>query len=158
MGLRFRRSWGVLPGIRLNLGLRSGSVSFGVRGLHYTVGTRGSRVTVGLPGTGLYWTQKLNSPIAGRSAQGTGNALPAGAQTQAIRQPLNQPAQRTAVHSLAAPQHLIQPTLHSAVSTAQSARAHTHVFVPAWLAWSVLTVVVIGALCFSAAAIGAMLR
>jgi len=40
MGLRFRRSWGVVPGVRLNLGLKSGSVSFGVRGLHYTVGDR----------------------------------------------------------------------------------------------------------------------
>ena len=56
MGLGFRRSWGVLPGVRLNLGLKSGSVSFGMRGLHYTVGTRGQRVTVGLPGTGLFWT------------------------------------------------------------------------------------------------------
>lgn len=54
MGLGFRRSWGVLPGVRLNLGLKSGSVSFGMRGLHYTVGTRGQRVTVGLPGTGLF--------------------------------------------------------------------------------------------------------
>jgi hypothetical protein len=58
MGLRFRRSWNVIPGIRFNLGLKSGSVSFGMRGMHYTVGTRGSRVTVGLPGTGLFWTKK----------------------------------------------------------------------------------------------------
>src|SRR5262249_8125880 len=61
MGLRFRRSWSVIPGIRLNLGLKSGSVSFGMRGLHYTVGTKGSRVTVGLPGTGLFWTKKISS-------------------------------------------------------------------------------------------------
>jgi hypothetical protein len=57
MGLRFRRSWGVIPGVRFNLGLKSGSLSFGMRGLHYTVGTRGGRVTLGLPGTGLFWTQ-----------------------------------------------------------------------------------------------------
>ena len=37
MGLRFRRSWGVIHGNRLNLGLNSGSVSFGTRGVHYTV-------------------------------------------------------------------------------------------------------------------------
>src|ERR1700733_9098086 len=64
MGLRFRRSWSLVPGIRVNLGLRSGSVSFGVRGLHYTVGTSGSRITAGLPGTGLFWTKELNSPFA----------------------------------------------------------------------------------------------
>ena len=68
MGLRFRRSWGVFPGVRLNLGLKSGSVSFGVRGLHYTVGTRGSQVTAGLPGTGLFWTQKIKSPFGNAQA------------------------------------------------------------------------------------------
>ena len=63
MGWRLRRTWSVIPGVRLNLGLKSGSVSFGVRGLHYTVGTSGSRITAGLPGTGLFWTKKLNSPF-----------------------------------------------------------------------------------------------
>jgi hypothetical protein len=63
MGLRFRRSWGVIPGVRFNLGLKGGSVSFGMRGLHYTVGTRGSQVTAGIPGTGLFWTKRINSPF-----------------------------------------------------------------------------------------------
>jgi hypothetical protein len=61
MGWQFRRSFRLGPGVRLNLGKRSASVSFGVRGAHYTTGTRGRRVTVGLPGTGLYYTQKVNS-------------------------------------------------------------------------------------------------
>jgi hypothetical protein len=59
VGIRFRRSIGIVPGIRLNLGLRSVSISAGVRGLTYTTGTRGQRVTVGLPGTGLSWTSSL---------------------------------------------------------------------------------------------------
>jgi hypothetical protein len=84
MGLRFRRSWGVLPGVRLNLGLKSGSVSFGTRGLHYTVGTKGQHVTVGLPGTGLHWTQTINfSPFSkrqvGGATQAPGYVQPAGA-------------------------------------------------------------------------------
>lgn len=84
MGLRFRRSWSVVPGIRLNLGLKSGSVSFGTRGLHYTVGTSGSRVTAGIPGTGLFWTQKLKSPFsAAPPQQGTQNQLPSGATARA---------------------------------------------------------------------------
>jgi hypothetical protein len=84
MGLRFRRSWSVVPGIRFNLGLKSGSVSFGARGLHYTVGTSGSRITAGIPGTGLFWTQKLKSPFgAAPPQQGTQNPLPSAATAQA---------------------------------------------------------------------------
>ena len=59
MGWQFRRSFRLGPGVRLNLGKKSASVSFGVKGAHYTTGTRGRRVTVGLPGTGLYFTQKV---------------------------------------------------------------------------------------------------
>jgi Protein of unknown function (DUF4236) len=61
MGLRFRRSIGLLPGTRLNLGLRSLSLSFGIRGAKYTTGTRGQRVTAGLPGTGLSYTKVISS-------------------------------------------------------------------------------------------------
>jgi Protein of unknown function (DUF4236) len=75
MGLRFRRSWSVIPGIRFNLGLKSGSVSFGTRGLHYTVGTSGSRITAGIPGTGLFWTQKLKSPFGATRPQGVSHQL-----------------------------------------------------------------------------------
>jgi hypothetical protein len=82
MGLRFRRSWSVLPGVRFNLGLKSGSVSFGMRGLHYTVGTRGSQVTAGIPGTGLFWTKRITwqarttQPLAGGGARPTQLPLP----------------------------------------------------------------------------------
>ncbi len=83
MGLRFRRSWSVVPGIRFNLGLKGGSVSFGTRGLHYTVGTSGSRITAGIPGTGLFWMQKLKSPFgAAPPQQATQNQLPFGATAQ----------------------------------------------------------------------------
>jgi Protein of unknown function (DUF4236)/Bacterial SH3 domain len=53
---RFRRSIKLLPGIRWNIGKKSTSVSFGVRGLNYTLGTKGSRTTVGIPGTGISYT------------------------------------------------------------------------------------------------------
>lgn len=56
MGFRFRRSIGVLPGIRVNLGKRGASVSVGRRGAHVTFGPTGTRTTVGLPGTGLSYT------------------------------------------------------------------------------------------------------
>jgi hypothetical protein len=57
VGLRFRRSVQLIPGVRLNLSGGGASVSLGGRGFHYTVGPKGTRVTVGLPGTGLSWTQ-----------------------------------------------------------------------------------------------------
>jgi hypothetical protein len=52
MGFRFRRSFSILPGIRLNLGKRGISASIGVRGAHVTFGPTGTRTTVGLPRCG----------------------------------------------------------------------------------------------------------
>jgi hypothetical protein len=56
MGFRFRRSFKIIPGVRLNLSGSGASVSLGPRGLRYTIGSRGTRTTVGLPGSGLSWT------------------------------------------------------------------------------------------------------
>jgi len=54
---RFRRSIKIFPGIRLNIGKKSASVSVGVRGAHVTMGTKGTRTTLGIPGTGLSYTE-----------------------------------------------------------------------------------------------------
>ncbi|MDN3273477.1 DUF4236 domain-containing protein [Frankia sp. RB7] len=56
MGFRFRRSFKVLPGVRLNVSSRGTSVSLGGRGFHYNIGPKGTRITAGIPGTGLSWT------------------------------------------------------------------------------------------------------
>ena len=56
MGWNFRRRIQLLPGIRLNVGKTSASVSFGARGLRTTVGKRGITTTVGIPGSGLSYT------------------------------------------------------------------------------------------------------
>ncbi|UVO34505.1 DUF4236 domain-containing protein [Bradyrhizobium arachidis] len=56
MGFRFRQSFKIIPGIRLNLSGSGASVSFGPRGAHFTIGPHGTRTTVGLPGTGVSWT------------------------------------------------------------------------------------------------------
>jgi hypothetical protein len=65
---RFRRSFGLIPGVRLNLGKKSASLSFGVRGLRYTVGTAGRRMTAGIPGTGLAYTKVVRSRSGGRAS------------------------------------------------------------------------------------------
>lgn len=57
MGLRFRKTISILPGVKLNLGKSSASVSVGVPGFRKSFSTRGTTTTsVGLPGTGLYYT------------------------------------------------------------------------------------------------------
>jgi tetratricopeptide (TPR) repeat protein len=60
MGFRFFKRIKLLPGVHLNLTKRGASVSAGPRGAKVTVGTSGVRGTVGIPGTGLYYTTKLN--------------------------------------------------------------------------------------------------
>ncbi|TYO61856.1 DUF4236 domain-containing protein [Bradyrhizobium hipponense] len=54
--LRFRRSFTIMPGIRLNLSGGGASASLGPRGLHFTIGPHGTRTTIGLPGSGVSWT------------------------------------------------------------------------------------------------------
>lgn len=57
MGLRFRKSIKLIPGVRLNVGLRRSSLSFGGKGFTYNMGSSGpSRLTVGIPGSGLSYS------------------------------------------------------------------------------------------------------
>ena len=60
MGWRFWRRVRIAPGVTLNIGKTGpSSVSFGPRGFKVTAGRHGKRMTVGLPGTGLFYTEKL---------------------------------------------------------------------------------------------------
>jgi hypothetical protein len=64
MGLRFRKSIKLVPGVRLNVGLKRASLSIGGRGFTYNIGSKGSRVTVGIPGSGIsYSTSVTQNPI-----------------------------------------------------------------------------------------------
>ena len=57
MGLRFRKSINIAPGIKLNLNKKSAGLTFGTKGFHHTINTKGRRTdTVGIPGTGLSYT------------------------------------------------------------------------------------------------------
>jgi len=67
MGLRFRRSFRIVPGVRINLSRSGLSTSIGRPGATLNVGgKRGPRVTVGIPGTGLSYSEQLRS----RTTQG----------------------------------------------------------------------------------------
>ena len=71
MSLRFTRRVSILPGL-VNLSKSGASVSIGHRSLWWTIGSRGQRVTAGLPGSGLFWSQRIPpapAPHAGHQAR-----------------------------------------------------------------------------------------
>ncbi len=53
MHIRFRRTFKVLPGVKLNVSKHGISTTVGARGMHLTFNRYGVRQSVGLPGTGL---------------------------------------------------------------------------------------------------------
>lgn len=66
MGLRFRRSIKILPGLRLNLGMKGASVTVGGRGATVNIGPNGTYANLGLPGTGISYRERLDSPQKGK--------------------------------------------------------------------------------------------
>ena len=57
MGLRFRKSIKIAPGLKLNINKKSVGLTAGIRGAHYTINSKGKRTkTIGIPGTGLSYT------------------------------------------------------------------------------------------------------
>ena len=58
MGFRFRKSFKIAPGVRVNVGKKSVGISAGVKGARVSVNSKG-RVTktVGIPGTGLSYSK-----------------------------------------------------------------------------------------------------
>ena len=64
MGLRFKKSFKIAPGIKVNVGKKSSSVTFGGKGAHYTVNSSGRRTSsVDISGTGISYV----STSGGRS-------------------------------------------------------------------------------------------
>lgn len=61
MGLRFRRSIKLAPGVRLNVGLRGLSMSLGPRGASVSLTSRGAYQNLGIPGTGLSMRRRIDS-------------------------------------------------------------------------------------------------
>src|SRR3954470_20708342 len=68
MGLRFRRSVKILPGVRLNFSSRGMSPTIGPRGASINLGSRGAFMNLGLPGTGLSYRSQLTGDAAARAA------------------------------------------------------------------------------------------
>lgn len=65
MSLRFWKRKKILPGITINFSKTGISISFGTRGIKFTktiIGKRkkGERITIGIPGTGIFYTKRIN--------------------------------------------------------------------------------------------------
>lgn len=97
MGLRFRKSISILPGVRLNFGSKSASVSVGVPGFRKTFNTKGQVTTsVGIPGTGIYYvdTKKTgsNTRTSSNRSQRNANTTPAAIPASPVQEPVYTPA------------------------------------------------------------------
>lgn len=67
MGFRFRKSFKIAPGVRVNVGKKSIGISAGVKGARVSVNSSGRKTTtVGIPGTGLSYqkTEKIGGHAA----------------------------------------------------------------------------------------------
>lgn len=53
MGFRFRKSFSLMKGVRINLSKSGLGVSAGVKGARVGVGSKGAYTSVGVPGTGI---------------------------------------------------------------------------------------------------------
>lgn len=60
MGIRFRKSKKIAPGVRLNVGKKSAGISFGNKGGGISFNTKsGVRVRTSIPGTGISFSSKI---------------------------------------------------------------------------------------------------
>jgi hypothetical protein len=62
MGLRFRKSVKIFPGVRLNFSKSGISITIGPRGASVSIGKRGVYANVGIPGTGISSRTRIDSP------------------------------------------------------------------------------------------------
>ncbi len=88
MGTRFRKSFKIAPGVKLNINKKSIGLSAGVKGARVSVNSKG-RVTktVGIPGTGLSYTDS--------STIGKGKAAPRTTQQPTVSPQPIQPVTHT---------------------------------------------------------------
>lgn len=64
MGWRYRKSFRLFPGVRINVSRRGVSTTIGVRGASVNLGPRGVYLNTGIPGTGIYNRQRIDIPNA----------------------------------------------------------------------------------------------
>ena len=65
MAIKFRKSFKIAPGVRLNVGKKSGSIRLGPKNAGVTLGTKRNRVGASIPGTGLGFSSQSRGGCAG---------------------------------------------------------------------------------------------
>ena len=60
MGMRYRKSVKIMPGVRINFSKSGKSVTVGTRGASVNFGKNGTYLNTGIPGTGLYMREKIS--------------------------------------------------------------------------------------------------
>lgn len=78
MGFRFRKSFKIAPGVKLNLGKKSAGISVGGKGFRKSFSTSGrSTTSIGVPGTGLSYvsTSSGSSKSKKSSNKGSGSDM-----------------------------------------------------------------------------------
>ena len=61
MAFRFRKSFKIAPGVRVNIGKKGlSSVGIGPRGASMSIGSQGKHANIGIPGTGLSFRHKID--------------------------------------------------------------------------------------------------
>lgn len=83
MGLRFRKSIKIAPGVKINLNKKSTSVTFGSKGVHYTASSTGKKTaSVGIPGTGISYTKTTGqSSKQKKTSEGGSQPMPTAPQS-----------------------------------------------------------------------------
>ncbi|MDA1850282.1 DUF4236 domain-containing protein [Bacillus cereus] len=71
MGFKFRKSFKVAPGVKVNLSNKGVGMSAGVKGVRVSTGPSGSRITTSLPGTGLSYEQRIGTPKGSKQREVT---------------------------------------------------------------------------------------
>ena len=70
MGFRFRKSFKVLPGVRINVSKKGiSSVSLGGKGMTVNRNKKGTRITTGISGTGLSYSHYIAGNTKPSTAQ-----------------------------------------------------------------------------------------
>lgn len=71
MGFRFRKSFKVAPGVRVNVGKTGVGFSVGGKGLRVNKSSRGTTLSAGIPGTGISYQKRISSPSKSKSTTKT---------------------------------------------------------------------------------------
>lgn len=82
MGMRFRKSIKIAPGIRLSATQRGLGVRLGGRGGGISFSPTGTHINAGIPGTGLSWSERISSGASARPRTRTTSFAKAGLSQQ----------------------------------------------------------------------------